>query len=59
MTKQVARVLTKDARVNPESIQELIDSQRENAKVTKPVSVADVTDYSFLEKARKELGFAK
>jgi NitT/TauT family transport system substrate-binding protein len=59
MTKQVVRVLTKDARVNPESVQELIDSQRENAKVSKPVSVADVTDYSFLEKARKELGFAK
>jgi NitT/TauT family transport system substrate-binding protein len=59
MTKQVSRVLTKDARVNPESVQELIDSQRENAKVTKPVSVADVTDYSFLEKARKELGFVK
>jgi NitT/TauT family transport system substrate-binding protein len=59
MTKQVSRVLTKDARVNPESVQELIDSQRENAKVAKPVSVADVTDYSFLEKARKELGFTK
>jgi NitT/TauT family transport system substrate-binding protein len=59
MTKQVTRVLTKDARVNPESVQELIDSQRENSKVSKPVSVADVTDYSFLEKARKELGFTK
>jgi NitT/TauT family transport system substrate-binding protein len=59
MTKQVSRVLTKDARVNPESVQELIDSQRENAKVSRPVSVAEVTDYSFLEKARKELGFAK
>jgi ABC-type nitrate/sulfonate/bicarbonate transport system substrate-binding protein len=59
MTKQVARVLTKDARVNPESVQELIDSQRENAKVTKPVSVSDVVDYSFLDRARKELGFGK
>lgn len=59
MTKQVSRVLTKDAKVAPESVQELIDSQRENAKVTKPVSVADVVDYSFVDKARKELGFAK
>jgi ABC-type nitrate/sulfonate/bicarbonate transport system substrate-binding protein len=59
MTKQVSRVLTKDARVNPESVQELIDSQRENAKVTKPVSVSDVVDYSFLDRARKELGFGK
>jgi ABC-type nitrate/sulfonate/bicarbonate transport system substrate-binding protein len=59
MTKQVSRVLTKDAKVNPESVQELIDSQRENAKVTKSVSVADVTDYGFLDKARKELGMLK
>jgi hypothetical protein len=59
MSKQVGRVLSKDAHVSPESVQELIDSQRENAKVTKPVSVADVTDYSFLDKARKELGMTK
>ena len=59
MAKQVSRVLTKDAKVSPESVQELIDSQRENAKVAKTVSVADVTDYSFLDKARKELGFTK
>ena len=59
MSKHVTRVLTKDANVSPESVQVLIDSQRENAKVTKPVAVADVVDYSFLEKARKELGFTK
>jgi NitT/TauT family transport system substrate-binding protein len=59
MTKQVSRVLTKDANVNPESVQELIDSQRENAKVTKSISLADVTDYSFLNRARKELGIVK
>jgi NitT/TauT family transport system substrate-binding protein len=59
MSKQVTRVLTKDASVKAESVQELIDTQRENAKVTKPVSVADVVDYSFLERARKELGLTK
>jgi NitT/TauT family transport system substrate-binding protein len=59
MSKQVTRVLTKDASVTPESVQVLIDSQRENAKVTRPVSVAEVTDYSFLDKARKELGITK
>ena len=59
MSKQVTRVLTKDASVNPEAVQVLIDTQRENAKVTKPISVADVVDYSFLEKARKELGMSK
>jgi len=59
MSRQVTRVLTKDANVSPESVQVLIDSQRENAKVTKTVSVADVVDYSFLEKARKELRITK
>ena len=59
MSKQVTRVLTRDASVNPEAVQVLIDTQRENAKVTKPISVADVVDYSFLEKARKELGMSK
>ena len=59
MSRQVSRVLTKDADVKPESVQVLIDLARESAKVTKPVSVADVVDYSFLDKARKELGMAK
>jgi NitT/TauT family transport system substrate-binding protein len=59
MSRQVSRVLTKDAYVKPESVQVLIDLARESAKVTKPVSVAEVVDYSFLDKARKELGIAK
>lgn len=59
MSKQVMRVLTKDAHVKPEAVQELIDTQRENAKVTKPISVAEVVDYSFVDKARKELGITK
>jgi NitT/TauT family transport system substrate-binding protein len=59
MFKQVTRVLTKDAYVKPESVQVLIDLAREGAKVTKPVSVSEVVDYSFLDKARKELGIAR
>ena len=59
MARQVNRVLTKDAYVKPESVQVLIDLARDNAKVTKPVSVADVVDYTFLDKARKELGLTK
>jgi ABC-type nitrate/sulfonate/bicarbonate transport system substrate-binding protein len=57
--KQVTRVLTKDAYVKPESVQVLIDLARESAKVTKPVSVSEVVDYSFLDRARKELGITK
>src|SRR6516162_312412 len=55
MSRHVSRVLTKDAYVRPESVQVLIDLARESAKVTKPVSVSEVVDYSFLDKARKEL----
>ena len=57
--KQVTRVLTKDAYVKPESVQVLIDLARESAKVTKPVSVTEVVDYSFLDRARKELGITQ
>ncbi len=59
MFQSALRVLTKDASVKPESVQVLIDLQRENAKVAKPVTVAEVVDYSFLDKARKELGLAR
>jgi len=59
MFRHASRVLTKDASVKNESVQVLIDLQRENAKVTKPISVAEVVDYSFVDKARKEVGLAK
>jgi len=59
MSRHVSRVLTKDAYVKPESVQILIDLARDSAKVAKPVTVAEVVDYSFLEKARKELGMTK
>lgn len=53
---QVMRVITKDGSVKAESIQVLIDLVRENAKVTRPVTVNQVVDFSFLERAQKELG---
>jgi NitT/TauT family transport system substrate-binding protein len=59
MARQVGRVLTKDAYVRQESVQVLVDLARESAKVTKPVSAADVVDYTFVDKARKELGMAR
>lgn len=59
MARQVGRVLTRDAYVKPESVQVLVDLARESAKVAKPVNAMDVVDYSFLDKARKELGFTK
>jgi len=59
MFRHVNRVLTKDAYVKPESVQVLVDLARESAKVTKSVSTADVVDFSFVDKARKELGITK
>ena len=59
MLKQVTRVLTKDAIVKPESVPVLIDLARDSAKVTKGVSVSEVVDYSFVDKARKELGMTR
>ena len=59
MARQVARVLTRDAYVKPESVQVLIDLARDSAKVTKPVAVNEVVDFSFVDKARKELGLVK
>jgi len=53
---QVMRVITKDGSVKPDSIQVLIDLVRKNTKVTRPVRVSQVTDFSFLEKAQRELG---
>jgi NitT/TauT family transport system substrate-binding protein len=54
--REVMRVITKDGVVKPDSIQVLIDLVRENTKVTKPVPVSQVVDFTFLEKAQRELG---
>jgi NitT/TauT family transport system substrate-binding protein len=59
MFQDVSRVLAKDAMVTQASIQSLIDSARESAKVTRPFKIEEVADFSFLEKARRELGFSK
>jgi NitT/TauT family transport system substrate-binding protein len=55
MFRHVTRVLTKDASVKPESVQLLIDLARENAKVSRPVSLAEVVNFSFTDRARKDL----
>lgn len=56
MFRHVTRVLTKDASVKSESVQVLIDLARDNAKVSRPVSLAEVVNFSFTDKARKDLG---
>jgi len=39
----------------PEGVQALIDLAKENARESKLATVAQVVDYTFVEKARKEL----
>jgi NitT/TauT family transport system substrate-binding protein len=53
------RVVTKEAQVSNEEIQYLIDLMRATAKVTRPVTVDQVVDFSFLERARKDLGLIR
>ncbi|HZA52676.1 MAG TPA: ABC transporter substrate-binding protein [Candidatus Udaeobacter sp.] len=53
------RVVTKEAQVTPQEVQFLIELMRTNAKVSRPVTVEEVVDFSFLERARKELGLIR
>jgi hypothetical protein len=55
MYDYMVRVMLRDGTINMNGLQALVDQQRESAKVTEPVSAAQVIDYSFVEKARKEL----
>ncbi len=55
MLRYLSRGVTRDASVRPEGIQLIIDLAREGAKVSQQFSVAQVVDFSFLEKARRDL----
>ena len=59
MLKQFGRGIIRDMSVKPEGMQLMIDLVREDSKVAQPFNVAQVVDYSFLEKARRELGVTK
>jgi ABC-type nitrate/sulfonate/bicarbonate transport system substrate-binding protein len=59
MLKQFSRGIMRDMSVKPEGIQLMIDLVRDDAKVSQPFSVSQVADFSFLEKARRELGVGK
>jgi ABC-type nitrate/sulfonate/bicarbonate transport system substrate-binding protein len=59
MLKQFGRGIIRDMSVKPEGMQLMIDLVREDSKVAQPFNVAQVVDYSFLERARRELGVTK
>ena len=59
MLRQLNRGVLRDMSIKPEGLQLMIDLVREDSKVAQPFNVSQVVDYSFLEKARRELGVVK
>lgn len=59
MLKQFARGIIPDMSVKSQGMQLMIDMVREDSKVAQPFTVSQVVDYSFLEKARRELNVPK
>ena len=55
MLGYLKRGLAKDAVMSPEAVQYFIDLTRETSNVSQPISASQVVDFSFLDKARKEL----
>jgi len=55
MLGYLKRGLAKDAVITPEAVQYFVDLSRESSNVTQPIAGAQVVDFSFLEKARKDL----
>ena len=56
MLRQLGRGVTRDMTAKPEGMQLMIDLVREDSKVSQPFTVTQIVDYSFLEKARRDLG---
>ena len=56
MYDYMVKAMLRDGSISMNGLQALVDQQRESSKVTEPVKAAQVIDYSFVEKARKELG---
>ena len=59
MLKQLDRGVTRDLSAKPEGMQLMIDLVREDSKVSQPFTVAQIVDYSFLEKARRDLNLSR
>ena len=55
MLGYLKRGLAKDAVISPEAVQYFIDLTRETSNIAQPINAAQVVDFSFLDRARKEL----
>jgi hypothetical protein len=59
MLKQLSRSVAREMSAKPEGMQLMIDLVREDSKVSQPFAVAQIVDYSFLEKARRDLNVSR
>jgi len=59
MLRQFNRGMARDLIAKPEGMQLMIDLVREDSKVSQPFTTAQVVDYSFVEKARRDLGASR
>jgi ABC-type nitrate/sulfonate/bicarbonate transport system substrate-binding protein len=59
MLRQLHRGVLSDMSIKPEGLQLMIDLVREDSKVAQPFTVSQISDFSFLEKARRELGASR
>src|SRR6185503_18053014 len=59
MLGYLKRGLAKDAVISSQTVQYFIDLTRESSNVSQTITAAQVMDFSFLDKARKELRGAK
>jgi len=59
MLRQFTRGMARDLMAKPEGMQLMIDLVREDSKVTQPFTIPQVVDYSFIEKARRELSTSR
>ena len=59
MLGYLKRGLAKDALVSQEAVQYFVDLTRESSNVTQPISASQVVDFTFLDRARKELRSGK
>lgn len=56
MLRQFNRGMARDLMAKPEGMQLMIDLVREDSKVAQQFTIPQVVDYSFVEKARRDLG---
>ena len=59
MHRQFNRGMARDLMAKPEGMHLMIDLVREDSKVTLPFTISQVVDYSFVEKARRDLGSSR